>query len=258
MHHGSSRPTRHCDKQLLRHARRFALSVAIASVSACTGLRGPDLATPTSAPSSASTAVVASLNAADAELARFFDDPHWEGFRNLTAGARGVFLAPKATTAGFIVGAEFANGMVLARHGSSWSDPVFVRLSNYDVGFLAGAEKSTVLMLILTDAAIDQFVQGTRKISSSGGFALGEWGVGGMGAGGISSGAQVITAQTSSGLFAGGGLGSAQMSLDADLNAAAFGRTFDARRILDGTGGQLAAAYALRARLAAAARAGAR
>lgn len=113
-------------------------------------------------------------------------------------------------------------------------------------------------MLVLTDAAIDQFVQGTRKISSSGGFALGEWGVGGLGAGGVSSGAQVITAQTSSGLFAGGGLGSAQMSLDAGLNAAAFGSGFDPRRVLDGTGGQLAAADALRARLAAATRAGAR
>lgn len=121
--------------------RVLALLVAIASLSACTGLRGPDLTTPTSTPSSANAAVAASLNAADAELARFFDDPHWEGFRNLTAGARGVFLAPRATSAGFIVGAEFANGVILARHGSSWSDPVFVRLSNYDVGLLAGAER---------------------------------------------------------------------------------------------------------------------
>ena len=40
----------------------------------------------------------------------------------------------------------------LSRHGQVWSDPVFIRLSDYDIGFLAGASKSEVMMLVLTAA----------------------------------------------------------------------------------------------------------
>ena len=71
------------------------------------------------------------------------------------------------------------------------SDPVFVRLSNYDIGFLAGVAKSELMMLILTDSAVSQFIDGVSKLSAGGGLAVGEWGVGGMGAGDL-GGAQVL------------------------------------------------------------------
>ena len=134
------------------------------------------------------------------------------------------------------------------------SDPVFVRLSNYDIGFLAGVAKSELMMLILTDSAVSQFIDGVSKLSAGGGLAVGEWGVGGMGAGGISGGAQVMTVETSSGLFAGSGLGSMRMRLDPDLNAAAYGSAFDVKRTLAGSGGGFTAAVGPRRILAAAVR----
>jgi lipid-binding SYLF domain-containing protein len=63
-------------------------------------------------------------------------------------GARGIFIAPSSTSIGFILGSQQGVGVLLARHGQVWSDPVFIRLSNYDVGFLAGASKSEVMMLV--------------------------------------------------------------------------------------------------------------
>ena len=94
-------------------------------------------------------------------------------------------------------------------------------------------------MLVLTDSAIRQFVDGVSKLSAGGSFAVGDWGVGGIGAGGISGGAQVMTVETSSGLFAGSGLGSMKMGLDRDLNHAAYGSGFDVNQTLAGTGGQV-------------------
>ena len=176
----------------------------------------------------------------------FFSKPQWQAIRNLTGGARGIFIAPNSTSMGFILGAQRGIGVLLARHGQVWSDPVFIRLSDYDIGFLAGAEKSEVMMLVLTDAAIRQFVDGVSKLSAGGSFAVGDWGVGGIGAGGISGGAQVMTVETSSGLFAGSGLGSMKMGLDRDLNHAAYGSGFDVNQTLAGTGGKFPAAAGLR------------
>jgi lipid-binding SYLF domain-containing protein len=182
----------------------------------------------------------------------FFSKPQWQAIRNLTGGARGIFIAPNSTSMGFILGAQRGVGVLLARHGQVWSDPVFIRLSDYDIGFLAGAEKSEVMMLVLTDSAIRQFIDGVSKLSAGGSFAVGDWGVGGIGAGGISGGAQVMTVETSSGLFAGSGLGSMKMGLDRDLNRAAYGSAFDVEKTLAGTGGRFPAAAGLRKALSTA------
>jgi lipid-binding SYLF domain-containing protein len=176
----------------------------------------------------------------------FFSKPQWQAIRNLTGGARGIFIAPNSTSMGFILGAQRGLGVLLVRHGQMWSDPVFIRLSDYDIGFLAGAEKSEVMMLVLTDSAIRQFIDGVSKLSAGGSFAVGDWGVGGIGAGGISGGAQVMTVETSSGLFAGSGLGSMKMGLDQDLNHAAYGSSFDVEKILASIGGRFSAAAGLR------------
>jgi lipid-binding SYLF domain-containing protein len=197
---------------------------------------------------------VALAQSAASTAGSFFSNPNWQAIRNLTGGARGIFIAPNSTSIGFILGSQQGVGVLLARHGQIWSDPVFIRLSNYDVGFLAGASKSEVMMLVLTDSAISQFVDGVSKLSAGGSFAVGDWGVGGIGAGRISGGAQVMTVETSSGLFAGSGLGSMKMSLDRDLNVAAYGSGFDVNKILAGSGGRFAAAAGLRQTLTTAVR----
>jgi lipid-binding SYLF domain-containing protein len=200
------------------------------------------------APNSPVVLTQSAANTADT----FFSKPQWQAIRNLTGGARGIFIAPNSTSIGFILGAQQGVGVLLSRHGQVWSDPVFIRLSDYDIGFLAGASKSEVMMLILTDSAINQFIDGVSKLSAGGSFAIGEWGVGGIGAGGISGGAQVMTVETSSGLFAGSGLGSMKMSLDRDLNSAAYGSGFDVHKTLAASGGRFPAAAGLRRTLSTA------
>ena len=195
---------------------------------------------------------VAVTHSAANTVEAFFSDARWQAIRNLTGGARGIFIAPNATSIGFILGAQEGVGVLLARHGQVWSDPVFIRLSNYDIGFLAGAAKSEMMMLVLTDAAISQFIDGVSKLSAGGSFAVGDWGVGGIGAGGISGGAQVLTVETSSGLFAGSGLGSMKMSLDRELNSGAYGNRFDVNKTLAGAGGRFPAANELRRTLSTA------
>ncbi|EHM02177.1 Tat pathway signal sequence domain protein [Acetobacteraceae bacterium AT-5844] len=78
------------------------------------------------------------------------------------------------------MGAEHADGLLLVRHGMEWSDPTFVTLSNFDVGFLAGVSRSELLMYVLTDRAVRQFLSGAGRVSGSGGLCwmIGAWGAG--------------------------------------------------------------------------------
>ena len=244
-------------------ANGFALAGAICCVMLLTGCDASDTQPPqtlgtgsllgkSNVSTSASTNAIALAQSAANTADAFFSKPQWQGIRNLTGGARGIFIAPNATSVGFVLGSQQGVGVLLARHGQVWSDPVFIRLSNYDIGFLAGASKSEMMMLVLTDSAISQFIDGVSKVSAGGSFAVGDWGVGGIGAGGISGGAQVMTVETSSGLFAGSGLGSMKMSLDRDLNVAAYGSGFDVNRTLADSGGRFAGATALRQTLSTA------
>jgi lipid-binding SYLF domain-containing protein len=209
---------------------------------------GPITQSNAATPNSPAALTHSAAHTADA----FFSKPQWQAIRNMAGGARGIFIAPNSTSVGFILGSQQGVGVLLARHGQVWSDPVFIRLSNYDLGFLAGASKSEMMMLVLTDSAISQFIDGVSKLSAGGSFAVGDWGVGGIGAGGISGGAQVMTVETSIGLFAGSGLGSMKMTLDRDLNTGAYGSGFDVNKILAGSGGRFLAATGLRRTLSTA------
>lgn len=232
----------------------LALSLGGTAISGCAAPSTP--APAASAPVVEADAGGKLIEAATTAMQPFVQRPEWEGFRNLTAGAQGILIVPSALRIGFVVGAEIGSGILMTRHGNAWSDPVFVKLSNYNVGFLAGASDSSLVMLLLSQDAVRQFVAGSSRFSGSGGFSLGEWGVGGLGAGGLSGGAQAITVETSRGLFAGGGFGSARLSLDQPTNNATYGAGFDAMQVLSRPGGRQAAAGPLQTELSGAVRRG--
>ncbi|MBC9207456.1 lipid-binding SYLF domain-containing protein [Roseomonas aerophila] len=238
----------------LRFTLSFALLLGILPISGC--MTPASQASDASRPVEAAQAAGTLIEAATTAMQPFMQRNEWEGFRNLTAGAQGILIVPSAVRIGLVLGAQLGDGILLTRHGNLWSDPVFVKLSNYNLGFLAGASDSTLVMMLLSQGAVRQFVAGASRFSGSGGFSIGEWGVGGLGAGGISGGAQAITVETSQGLFAGGGFGSARLSLDMPLNSAVYGAGFDAMGVLSGPGGRVPGVLPLQAALSNAVRCG--
>ncbi|WP_424812593.1 lipid-binding SYLF domain-containing protein [Roseococcus sp. YIM B11640] len=229
-----------------RHWTVAVLGLSLLSGCAQNGLL-PDSATmPATAVAEGTASVTPLISAAATSIEPFLNRPEWEGFRNISGGAQAILIIPSATRVGLIVGVQEGEGILMQRHGSNWSDPVFVKLGNYNVGFLGGASSSTVAMFLLTRSAIAQFIDGSERISAAGGLALGDWGAGSIGAGGIAGGAQAITAETSRGLFAGGGLGAARLTLDMPKNRTAYGPGFQATRVLSAPGGAIASARGLR------------
>jgi lipid-binding SYLF domain-containing protein len=193
--------------------------------------------------------VIEMMKKNSAHLKSFFSHKQAEAIRNVIGAARAVYFAPEVTKGGFLVGLEKGKGMILRRHGQEWSDPVFLSLSEYSVGTQIGVKESALIMLIMTDDAVDDLAKGLQKMAGSGGFALGNWGMGASGGGGLHGGLEVITVTTAKGAFLGGGLSDMKMSEIKKLNQSAYGAGYEMSAILSKPGGKLKAADSLRAHL---------
>ncbi len=180
---------------------------------------------------------------------RFMTIQQWEGVRNIMGAARAIYLAPEIKSGSLIVGYEGGGGVLLRRHGEDWSDPVFLDVSRLSIGFQAGVRESDLLLLVMTDRAIDDFISGVSKVSGSGGFALGDLGVQGSAAGGASGGLEILVLGTSRGLALGSGIERMTMSDDRSENEKAYGSGVRIVQILASPGGRLAGAADLRATL---------
>jgi lipid-binding SYLF domain-containing protein len=201
----------------------------------------------------ANAKAAALTQSADRALQSFLGNPQWEALRNLLGGARAVYIVPHDVAGGFLVTASGGDGVLLRRHGASWSDPVFMHMSTVGVGFVAGGETQAIVMVVMTDAGVDGLISGVAQVGGSGGFALANLGIGGGGSGGsLSGGLQVLTVSTAQGLFAGSEIGGTQMSPQADYNNAVYGQGYNMAGIAAGAGGQVPAASGLRTDLATA------
>ncbi len=184
-----------------------------------------------------------------AHFESFFSHKQSTAIRNIMGVARAVYLSPEVTTAGFLVGLEKGKGMLLRRHGQKWSDPVFMSLTEYSAGIQAGVKESALIMLIMTDATVENLIKGLKELGGTGGFALGKLGVGVSGGGGIHSGLEVLTVTTAKGAYLGSGLADTKLSEIKKYNQAVYGSDYDIAAILSKEGGKFKAAEGLRMNL---------
>jgi lipid-binding SYLF domain-containing protein len=198
-------------------------------------------------PNTRSAALVQSSTQA---LQSFLRNPKWESLRNLLGGARAIFIVPHDVAGGFLVTASGGDGVLLRRHGETWSDPVFMHIGSVGVGFEGGAETQSIVMVIMTDTGVENLISGVSQVGGSGGFALANLGVGGGGSGGLSGGLQVLTVSSAKGLYAGGGIQGTKMSPQDAYNKASYGAGYSMAGIAAGSGGRLPAASGLRTELA--------
>jgi SH3 domain-containing YSC84-like protein 1 len=158
-----------------------------------------------------------------ATLEQFLSRREWEALRNLLGGARAIYIAPSVKKGGFLLGIAGGDGVLMRRHGLTWSDPVFMSIRTQSLGMQAGVETSNMIMVIMTDAGVDELLAGVAKVGGSGGFALASWGASANAAGGVSGGIQVLTMSTNKGAFAGGGMERTEMSAATEYNDVSYG-----------------------------------
>jgi lipid-binding SYLF domain-containing protein len=132
------------------------------------------------------------------------------------------------------------------RHGSEWSDPVFLTFVKYSVGIQAGGTHNEVILLVLTESVADGIIDGVSNLGGSGGFALGSLGLGSSGGGSVGGGLEMFSVSTREGLQLGGSIENTHVSPAEDFNIAAWGEDYDMKSILSQPGGELESAQELR------------
>ena len=161
------------------------------------------------------------LRNAETTLTHFQNDPNMSWFREHLGKARGVVISPSITRAGFIFGGSGGDAVVLARDGKTgrWAGPAFYNMGTASVGFLAGVDVSEVVILILTEKALDALMSRSVKLGGDASVSAGPVGVGTSST--VST--DMVAFSRSKGVFAGLSLDGAVISADTDANAAYYG-----------------------------------
>ena len=186
------------------------------------------------------------LTAAVDHLNGFGSHSQAEAIINLTGASKAVVIIPDEIAASLIVGYKRGMGAMFRRHGSDWSDPVFLTFEKYSVGLQAGGTHNEVIIMVLTATVADGLVDGVSNVGGSGGFALGSLGMGSSGGGSVGGGLEMFSVSTQAGLQLGGSIENTQVSPAEDFNDAAWGEDYDMHSILSQPGGKLTAAQNLR------------
>ena len=91
---------------------------------------------------------------------------------DLLVRAKGVLIVPRYMQAALVFGGRGGSGLLLVRRGTTWSDPVFYKLSGGTFGVQIGGTKGSLAFLLMSDKAIDAFENKASTWSMDAGAGL--------------------------------------------------------------------------------------
>lgn len=161
-------------------------------------------------------------------MAQYGDD-----VRKMMREAKGVLIVPNLIKAGFFLGGQGGNGVLLVRQGDrQWSMPAFYTLGAGSLGLQFGVQDAEMVFMIRTDKALDALMKDQAKLGVDASVAV--WNVGG----GVSAatttnlGGDIVAFGTVKGLFGGGAFEGGAIIRRGDLNQEYYGQAVDAAAIV--------------------------
>jgi len=136
-------------------------------------------------------------------------------------------IFPQVIKGGFIWGGSGGTGVFLARDEKTghWSEPAFYTIGSVTFGLQIGGEASEVVMLAMTQKAINSLLSSSFKLGGEASVALGPVGGGAKAQADIPSvTADFLTFAKAKGLYAGLNLEGAVVAVRDGLNASYCGR----------------------------------
>jgi SH3 domain-containing YSC84-like protein 1 len=154
-------------KEILYFSRRTLLFVLVAGALASCASTPPSSAEPEQLVSDARVT-----------LSNFLRDPDQKWIQENLSRAWAILIAPQVVKAGFIFGGSGGRAVLVARDGNSWVGPAFYDLATASVGFQAGVEVSEVIIVVMSDKALNSLLSTAFKIGGDASIAAGPVGAG--------------------------------------------------------------------------------
>ncbi len=181
-------------------------------------------------PAMAGTDEAELLEKARVTFISFMFDEELGWFHANVKKAKAVFVIPELYEAAVGIGGSKGDGVLLVRDQNTgeWSQPAFYDLSTLSLGLKAGAQKSDVVLMIMTKKALAQFYKREHKV---GGGDMKLTVIGGTGVT-TSPKADLASISRSEGMLVGASLGGAKIQVDEDANQKFYGKAVSPREIL--------------------------
>jgi len=158
-------------------------------------------------------------------LSEFRKAPEMGWFRKALKDAKGVLIVPNLVKGGLLLGGSGGKGVYLARDERTgvWKGPVFYNLGSVTFGLQIGVEASQVIILAMTDDAVNAMLSPQFKLGADASVAAGPIGEGASGNVSLPIAAFISFARSKGG-YAGLTLEGAVVKPDDEANTAYYGK----------------------------------
>ncbi len=152
----------------------------------------------------------------------FMRDQNFTWLHENLKNAKGLLIFPQVLKAGYILGGSGGTGVLVVRDERTcdWSQPSFYTIGSVTLGLQIGGESSEVVMMAMTQKAIDSLLASSLKLGGDASFAVGPVGEGAK----ANITADFISFAKSKGLYAGLNLEGSVVDVRDSLNRAYYGR----------------------------------
>lgn len=166
---------------------------------------------------------------AEKTFENFLRDPNLYWFHTHLGQARGVLIVPKVVRAGFVFGGSGGRGVLVAREQSGrWRGPAFYTLGTASVGFQAGIQVSEVVILAMTQKAVDSLLSSNFRAGGDAAIAAGPVGIGAK----ASFQEDFVAFSRSQGLYGGVNLDGSVITANDEWNRGYYGKPLSPLDIL--------------------------
>lgn len=162
----------------------------------------------------------------------FAADRNFGDMRRQLAKAKGVFVVPQLLKASFIIGGEGGSGVLLVRTGGGWSQPAIYTMGTGSIGLQIGGEVSEVMLLLMSDKAVDAILRNEFKLGADATVAAGPVGIGVEASTTSNLGADILSYSRAKGLSVGVSIEGAVITARHSRNERYYGRSAHPRNIL--------------------------
>ncbi|TAN78302.1 MAG: hypothetical protein EPN20_01050 [Magnetospirillum sp.] len=143
---------------------------------------------------------------------------------DLLGRARAVLIVPDLVKGGFILGAQYGTGVLLAKgNDGRWSGPAFYSVAAGSVGLQIGLQDAEAVYVIMSQGGLDAVVTNQFKAGAGAGIAVATIGAGAEANTTTNVGADIYTFSKAVGLYGGAALDGAGILPRHAWNAAYYG-----------------------------------
>ena len=156
----------------------------------------------------------------------FTSDPNFTWFQDHVKDAKALLIIPQQLKAAFFFGADGGSGVLVTHDDKTgeWSEPAFYILGGLSFGFQFGGEASEVIIMAMTQGAVEKLYASSFKLGGDASIAAGPYGAGVEGATSANLNADFLSFSRSKGVYAGISLEGSIIYTNDDSNEAYYGK----------------------------------